>query len=270
MSGMRPKPSGLGPEYGAQFRDQSVADAYRARPPYPPEVFDILRRLIRDESPVVLDLGCGTGDISRGLAPHVRRIDAVDPSDAMRARGQVLPGGRHPHIHWIAATAEDFVYPDGYALAVTAESMHWMDWHTVLPRIRRSLTSNGRLAIVLGRGFHAPPWAHALGQLITQYSTNRDFEPYDLLTELEARNLFSREDRVQTQPIPFRQTLDEYVESFHSRNGLSRQRMGASAAEFDARLKALVHRHQPQPVLEFELEADLVWGMPADHQASRQ
>lgn len=60
-----PKPKGLEPEYGAQFRDHGVADAYPTRPLYPPEVFEILLGLIRDESRIVLDLGCGTGDIRR-------------------------------------------------------------------------------------------------------------------------------------------------------------------------------------------------------------
>src|SRR5262245_53032854 len=134
-----PKPRGLGPDYGAQFRDQSVADAYPTRPPYPPEVFEILLGLIQDESPVVLDLGCGTGDIGRGLAPHVTRVDAVDPSTAMIARGRALPGGRNPAIHWITSSAEDFAYSARYALIITAESLHWMDWYAVLPRVHRSL-----------------------------------------------------------------------------------------------------------------------------------
>ncbi len=77
MSGVR-KPRGLGREYGAQFGDPSVAAAYPSRPPYPPELFEILLGLIRDEPRVVLDLGCGTGDISRPLAPHVSPIDAAD------------------------------------------------------------------------------------------------------------------------------------------------------------------------------------------------
>src|SRR3712207_9196681 len=62
MSSIVPKPKGLGPEYGAQFQDHSVADAYPTRPPYPPEVFQILFGLIEDQAPRVLDLGCGTGD----------------------------------------------------------------------------------------------------------------------------------------------------------------------------------------------------------------
>ena|SRR2546425_3397787 len=37
-----PKPKHLGPEYGAQFSDPSVASAYRFRPPYPGEGYTIL------------------------------------------------------------------------------------------------------------------------------------------------------------------------------------------------------------------------------------
>jgi len=41
-----PKPTHLGPQYASQFRDNSVAGAYAARPPYPDEVFDILEALM--------------------------------------------------------------------------------------------------------------------------------------------------------------------------------------------------------------------------------
>lgn len=258
-----PKPKGLSPEYGAQFRDTSVAQAYSTRPPYPPELFELLRGLVQDTPATVLDLGCGTGDITRHLAQHINRIDAVDPSRAMITRGQMLPGGQHPHIQWIISSAEDFSYSDTYALVITAESLHWMDWYTVLPRIHHCLVKQGRLAIVLGRGFRNEPWTAEVGRLIGQYSTNREYESYDLLAELTRRNLFVPEQRVQTQPIPFVQSLEDYIESFHSRNGLSRERMGASATVFDEQLQTMITQYQAGPLLEFELVADVVWGRPS-------
>ncbi len=262
MRNRKDKPKGLGPEYGGQFRDKSVADAYPTRPPYPPELFDILMGLVLDESPVVLDLGCGTGDISRYLAPRVRRIDAVDPSEAMIALGQALPGGQHPHLNWIVSTAEDWRYPETYSLVVTAESLHWMDWDIVLPRIQRCLAAEGQLAIVLGRELRNVPWDAEMGELITQYSTNREYVRYDLLGELVERNLFIPEGSSETQPVPFSQSVEEYIESFHSRNGLSRDRMGARAEGFDAELEAIIERYQANRILQFELVAKVTWGRP--------
>ena len=262
MKTILPKPKGLAPEYGAQFADASIARAYPTRPAYPPELFDLLRQLIHTTPSVVLDLGCGTGDICRPLAPLVDRIDSVDPSTVMVTLGQALPGGQHPHIHWTVSSAEDFSYPKDYALVVAAESLHWMDWYTVLPRIHQCLTNQGRLAIVLGRGFRDEPWAAALGRLIAQYSTNREYESYDLLEELNKRNLFVPEQRVQTRPVPFVQPLEDYIESFHSRNGLSRDHMGASATTFDEQLRNIIAQYRPDPILEFELVVDVVWGRP--------
>jgi len=259
---MAPKPEHLGPEYGAQFRDMSVAKAYSTRPPYPAEVFDVLARLVRDEPRTVLDLGCGTGDIARVLAPRVDRVDAVDPSAAMLARGLALPGGDHPHLCWISTAAEEFTYPAPYALTVAAESLHWMEWNIVLPRIGRALSSHGRLALVLDRRFDPVPWADGLARLIHSYSTNHDFAPYDLVDELTGRSLFSLEERVRTTPVLFTQPVPAYVESFHSRNGFSRDRMGARAAEFDARLTALVQPYAVADQLSFQLVSDIAWGRP--------
>jgi SAM-dependent methyltransferase len=260
---VQPKPKHLEPQYGAQFKDQSVAEAYPTRPPYPPEVFRILLDLIEDEPRILLDLGCGTGDIARPLAPHVERVDAVDPSAAMLARGRALPGGDHPHLHWMNVTAEEFDYPSRYSLVTTAESLHWMDWHVVLPKIARALSGNGRLAIVRGRRFLDVPWDHELYDLINTFSTNHDYRPYDLLQELGERDLFLPEGSITTSPVPFTQPVDDYIESFHSRNGLSRQRMGERAEEFDRRLRDIVMRYSDGSQLQFRMVASVAWGRPA-------
>src|SRR5438876_1056721 len=96
------KPRGLGREYAEQFCDASVAAAYRHRPPYPRELFNILVRLIPDEDQpaIVLDVGCGRGEVARELAARARveRVDAIDLSPAMIERGRALAGGDHPRL----------------------------------------------------------------------------------------------------------------------------------------------------------------------------
>jgi methylase of polypeptide subunit release factors len=67
---MIPKPKHLRPRYGHQFQDESVAAAYRKRPPYPVELFDALEGLMASGPKRVLDLGSGTGEIA--IPPSAR------------------------------------------------------------------------------------------------------------------------------------------------------------------------------------------------------
>jgi SAM-dependent methyltransferase len=257
------KPKHLEPEYGAQFSDPSVASAYRFRPPYPEEVYTILAGLIVDAPRVVLELGCGLGEITRRLAVQTDRVDAVEPSHAMLALARTLPGGGCGNIHWYCCTAEEFAYVPGYELVIAAESLHWMDWQRVFPAIRAVLAPRGSLA-VLDRRLDTVPWWRALQPLIPRYSTNRDFQPYDLREELARRQLFHPEGRATTTPVLFSQSVEDYIESWHSRNGFSRDRMSVSRAlEFDARVREIVKPYAQAGFLRYEVQVELAWGAPS-------
>ena len=258
-----PKPQHLGPKYADQFKDQSVADAYVNYPPYPAEVFEVLESVVQDEPRIVLDIGCGTGDVARPLAALVDHVDAVDQSAAMIEIGRSRDGGDRPNIRWVCQSAEDFAYDTSYSLIVAGASLHWMDWYKVLPRMSGALSPRGYLAIVGGRGMDTAPWSSELGKIIPTYSTNKDYESYDLLDELERRRLFSVVGRKRTAPQEYRMSVDQYVEMFHARNGFSRQRMDAqSAAEFDTAVRELVAPFATEQVLTFDVTTNITWGHP--------
>ncbi len=259
-----PKPKHLGPEYADQFKDRSVADAYVNYPQYPAEVFEVLNGLIQDEPRIVLDIGCGTGDVARPLAPLVERVDAVDQSAAMIDMGKTRDGGDRPNIRWVCRSAEDFAYDTRYSLIVAGASLHWMDWYRVLPRMAGALSDRGYLAIVGGRGMDNTPWNYELSKIIPTFSTNKDYESYDLYDELERRRLFSVTGRKRTAPQEYRMSVDRYVEMFHARNGFSRQRMDAqSAAEFDAAVRELVTPFVAEDMLTFDVTTGITWGHPS-------
>lgn len=258
-----PKPAPLGPAYAAQFGDASVAAAYHHRPPYPREVFSLLVGLMPQGRGAALDAGCGTGDLARALAPLVERVDAVDVSAAMIERGRRLPGGDHQSLSWITSSMEEAPLRPPYGLVTAGESLHWMDWSRVLPRLARALAPGGFLAIV-GRDELPSPWSSELGELIREYSTNREYRPYDLIWELESRGLFVKVGERRTAVMRFEQPVGSYIESIHSRNGFSRDRMTAEAAgEFDARASGLVRRHTRDGVVDLRIVGRVVWGSPA-------
>lgn len=258
---MIPKPKHLQPLYGAQFKDTSVVAAYQYRPEYPPELFEIVATLITDEPRRVLDVGCGTGYVARRLVDYVDALDAVDFSHHMIETGKTLPNGRHPHLHWIESAVEDAPLHPPYALITAGQSLHWMDWYTVMPRFAEVLTVNGRLAI-LGYSFTPQPWDDALFKIINRYSTNQDFQPYNLFDELTQRGLFEIEGEQETAPVTFTQSTDDYVESWHARNGLSRQRMGQQAAVFDQEVRQLLQEHCPSGQIESTFSGHVTWGQP--------
>lgn len=259
---MLPKPEHLGPEYGAQFQDQSVVAAYRFRPPYPDEVFSILAGLISDQPRIVLDAGCGDGAIARHLVEQVERIDAVDLSRAMIEQGKRLPDGNHLRLRWICAPMEDAPLDPPYALITAGASLHWMDWQVVLPRFRQALTPRGMLAIIYDETLPLP-WDEPLRSLIRRYSTNQKFQPYDTIEELERRGLFTKVGEQRTAPVPFTQSIDDYIESFHARNGFSRERMSREDADgFDAEVKALLAGYCPTGEVTLQITALVAWGKP--------
>ena len=260
-----PKPQHLGPEHAEHFKDASVVEAYVNHPPYPGEVFDILHCLITDEPRTVLDMGCGTGEIARLLAAMVDRVDAVDMSPDMISTGRRRDGGSRKNIKWMCQSAEDFAYQARYSLIVAGASLHWTDWHVVLPRMGRSLSRRGFLAIVGGRVITAP-WIDDLNSNLPRYSTNKDFAPYNLIEELERRDLFSVVGRKRTSPREHQMSVDQYVEVLHARNGFSRERMEPHlAADFDAFVRQLVAPFASGGIVAMEVVSDVTWGHPATH-----
>jgi SAM-dependent methyltransferase len=264
---MADKPKQWSSEYASIFQDQSVVAAYQYRPTYPPETFTFLSSLIPATvtQRTVLDAGCGTGFIARPFAPFVEYVDAVDISEAMIRTAQTLPGGNRSNIRWIAAPIETAPLYGPYALTVAAASLHWMDWEHTLPRFAAHRAPDSVLAIV--EDWAQPnPWDRVIGVILGRYSMNTHFTPYTMMTvvkQLEQRQLFQLHGSYETAPVRFQQPIDAWVESFHARNGFSRDQMDvATAGACDAELRAAIAPYCPDGIVEQYSGARILWGVP--------
>jgi SAM-dependent methyltransferase len=127
------------------------ADDYeRGRPGWPPEVVDMpgLR-----PSATVVELGAGTGKLTRLLVPSFARVIAVEPADPMRR----LLATNCPDAEAVAGTAEAIPVPDASADAVfIAEAFHKFDGARALTEVARVLRRDG--ALVLLWNIPAGPW----------------------------------------------------------------------------------------------------------------
>ena len=259
---MKPKPGHLGPKYAEQFKDTCIVEVYHHRLPYSDEAINKLIALVIDEPRVILDVGCGTGDLARRLVSQVERVDAIDFSSSMIDKGKTLPEGDNHNLNWIFGRVEEVELHPPYALITAGESLHWMEWDTVLPLFHRILTLRGYLALVTRETEHNP-WDNRLQELINHFSTNQEYLQYDLVEELEQRHLFQSRGFLLTQPIPMKQSGEDYVQSFHSRNGFSRQRMGEEAAmAFDEEVRKLISPFLQDGQLLLSAFSTIVWGLP--------
>jgi len=117
-------------------------DYERGRPGYPPEAVDVAGL---PSTATVLDLGAGTGKLTRVLVSKFVRVVAVEPDDEMRRllvalcpQAQVLPG-----------SAEQIPLADASVDAVfAAECFHWFDNERALTEIARVLGSRGTLVLM--------------------------------------------------------------------------------------------------------------------------
>jgi SAM-dependent methyltransferase len=263
MDRSTPKPKGLQAKYASQFKDPSVAGAYRYRPKYPEALFPLITELVLGRPQKVLDVGCGTGFIARPLVSLVDRVDGVDFSAPMLEIAGSLPYGNHPHIRWIHGPVETVELDPPYGLITAGASLHWMEWPVVMPRFRGLLVPGGVVALIGETSMGDAPWWPELLPIIQRFSTNRDYQPYDTVKELTGRGLFSVLGRAEDQPVSITLSVADYVESFHARNGLSRDRMQPkTAADFDAAISEILTPYTVKGNLRWQYRGTLLWGEP--------
>jgi SAM-dependent methyltransferase len=143
-----------------------VATSYeRGRPEYAPAAVGALAaELELTPGARVLDLGAGTGKLTRALLAWGLDVVAVEPLAPLR---DVLAGAVGAQ-RVLEGRAEAIPLPDSCVAAVTvADAFHWFDAPAALAEIARVLVPGGGLAVIatvpdLGN----VPWGDELGALV--------------------------------------------------------------------------------------------------------
>jgi SAM-dependent methyltransferase len=139
-----------------------AADLYDSiRPAYPREA---LEWMLGDASKDVVDVGAGTGLLTRGMIALGHRVTAVDPDTQMLAKLTASsPGLTAAH----EGTAEALPLPDGSADVITAgQAFHWFDRPKALPELRRVLKPGGVLAPVWNMRDESVDWVARLTEIV--------------------------------------------------------------------------------------------------------
>ncbi|MEU1605324.1 methyltransferase domain-containing protein [Micromonospora matsumotoense] len=149
----------------------TVAAEYdRFRPGYPAEA---LRWALADagDDAHVVDLGAGTGILTRDLRALGYRVTPVEPDPGMRARLD----GTVPGTTALAGSAEAVPLPDASADAVlVGQAYHWFDRERAHVEIARVLRPDGIFAPVWNIRDETVGWVAALGRIAQMGESSSD------------------------------------------------------------------------------------------------
>ena len=153
---MTPQPGATARRYGTVF-DEVAAEYDRHRPAYPDELIDRACRVAgigRGEP--VLEIGCGTGQLTRGLLARGLHVTALEPGPSLIALArQNLAGAGQ--VDFVNARFEDARLPrERFRAVFCASAFHWIDPRVSWQKAADVLADGGTLALVQYFGLEEP------------------------------------------------------------------------------------------------------------------
>jgi ubiquinone/menaquinone biosynthesis C-methylase UbiE len=146
---------------------QGTAAFYdRYRPPYPDALIaDLVERAHMHGDTRLLDLACGTGQVSLPLAAHCAEVLAVDqePETVAFARDKATRAGVD-NVEWVTGRAEDIAPGARFDLVTIGTAFHRLERRRVAARVMQWLPAGGQFALLWsGNPFDGPaPWQREL------------------------------------------------------------------------------------------------------------
>jgi ubiquinone/menaquinone biosynthesis C-methylase UbiE len=196
----------------------------------------------------VLDLGCGTGILTRSLAGRGLEVIGLDPHEDMlsQARG----ASPREEIDYRRGDAEATGLPDrSVALVTVAQAFHWFDLDAALDELHRVLRPGGHAAAlwnVRGRGPFMAAYDAVLRRFSSEYQILESWE-----TTLEKLRHHPRVEGPRARWETHSQRFD--LEGLRGRAWSSSYVFrGVKDREgFDLTLRSLFEKHAREGVVEF-------------------
>jgi ubiquinone/menaquinone biosynthesis C-methylase UbiE len=158
--------------FAAQGFEKAAAVYEQSRPSYPSEAIDWIKSLCKNPD-IVIDLGAGTGKLTRLLGPiGARELVAIEPVSAMREHLKNIP----IITKIIDGTAEHIPFEDHTVdMIICGQAFHWFANHRALAEFHRVLKSNGVLVLLWNiPDMTGKEWADNIKKYI------ESFKPHDV------------------------------------------------------------------------------------------
>jgi len=192
---------------------ERAAQAYeRGRPSFPHDAVDFVSEtlgLAARPGVRLLELGAGTGKLTRLIATTTAWVVALEPVEAMR---RVLAGAV-PGCFAVGGVAEALPFRDDSFDAVAASHVfHWLDDDVAVPELARVLLPAARVALVWNVRDEAHAWVRELTDVIEPFRGDTPAHRSERWRiAFDANSEFTPLARVSF-PYPHRTTRDAVVD----------------------------------------------------------
>lgn len=228
---------------------------------YPPEFFNyIVSKFGLNGRGRLLDLGCGTGQLTVPLARYFAEVVGVDPeSDMLEEAKKRAARNGVKNIKFITERAEDISDQLGtFRLTTRGASFHWMQQREVLRKVYQLTEAGGGIVIVSDS---TSPWHE--GGILWKEVRKRIVQKY-LGEKRQAGNAFYQEkgekfeDLIDTSPFggheewiyeyAYTWTLEAAINVLYSTSFASRRFYGDKLNNFEQELRAALLKLEPSGI----------------------
>ncbi len=247
----------------------------RYRPGYPPAFFDhVVARFGLEGTGRLLDLGCGTGQLTLPLAPHLAEVVGMDPEPEMLAEAAAAARTAGVgNVTWLEGGSDDLerLRPrlGSFRLVTMGASFHWMDREATLRHLAELVVPGGGLVITGSPSLwtRANAWQQAVREVIQRWlgdqrraGSGAYRDPPERHDAVIARSAFRH---IEHYRLDYRvvRDIDWIVGNLYSTSFASPAVLGARREGFERDLRATLEALNRDGRFEEEiaLEAILAW-----------
>ncbi|MES2344636.1 MAG: class I SAM-dependent methyltransferase [Chlamydiota bacterium] len=225
------------------------------RPKYPEELLELFRiKFTPDGSGRLLDLGCGSGQITFLLAPFYKEVEALDIDDHMIQKAIEQAKTKNvTNIAWLHQGAEETsLESEKFDLITIATAFHWMDRPVVLKNAYTLLKEGGGIAIFCAKSWWSSTiaWQQEIIKLIQHYlGTNQPYYPPAFVHNSSHAALLhaAHFENIQsfTVTTPHFWSLKTILGYLYSTAFCNPSRFGKQLEKFEKDVESIFLRHHP-------------------------
>lgn len=163
---------------------------------------DLISLIPKDKKQCILDLGCGTGDLTQKLSEISENVIGIDGSKDMVAAAKL----KYPHIHFEEMDACNLAWKNKFDVVFSNAVFHWIsDQMQLLKGIHATLKDGGMLICEFGANGNISQIESAYQSVVTSYQSPFYFpttKRYSTLIEEIGFDLEKAYDYDRPTPLP--------------------------------------------------------------------